>query len=350
MLRRACGQGEGLFTNALLREVFRRPSRFPDNNDSRPDLLPPSLRSTSAVADRFRHLSMLLIVAAASLAVVLGIAFGVRVDPSGTSMIELGLAALLILSRIWSAKAGMHRVADALGTVGTAAIGGLCCGAVAMLELRLGFPLADGMLHRAGMDAMQVLAVIGRQRDVLLPVLAPVYNNTLELFFGSLVVLSLVNDRIEAWRAAFCFVGTLLTTCVVAAFIPATGLINWAPPHLLAHLPQAFMTHFSEFYYGVDPVLRLQVIDGTISFPSFHAVVGFLVFSMWRKRLVTRVAAAIWLAVELLSTVAGGHYAVDLIGGFVVWGGWFALSCLVEKRIAHDAMSISADQPAPAAR
>lgn len=281
---------------------------------------------------------MLLLLAAASIALVLEIQFRVRIDPNGTSMILLALAALLILSRIWWEDTGHWRLADACGTVGVAAMGGLCCGAIAMLELRLGFPLADGMLHRAdlalGVDAIHVLAMVAPHRDVLIQILAPAYNYTLEVFFAGLVVLSLMNDRVEAWRAALCFVGTLLTTCIIAAFIPATGLVNWAPPNLLEHLPRVFLTHFNEFYYGNDPVLRLQVIDGVISFPSFHAVVGFLVMSMWRTRPTTRIAAAVWLVVELTSTVCGGHYIVDLIGGFLVWWGWFTVTRIIERRAA----------------
>jgi hypothetical protein len=56
------------------------------------------------------------------------------------------------------------------------------------------------------------------------------------------------------------------------------------------------------------------------------------VFSLWRKRLVTRIAAAVWLAVELLSTITGGHYVIDLVGGFLVWAAWFALSRVIERR------------------
>lgn len=328
-----------LLTNALLRVRSRKDGPWLGNDDRHLVALSESdERAAANAVSRFRSLALLLTLAAASLAVALDVAFRVRVDTTGLSMVELALASLLILSGMWRAKARMNRVADALGTIGVSALGGLCCGALAMLELRLRFPMADGMLYRAdgvlGLDAIQVLAMIGQHREVLIQILAPLYNNTLELFFGSLVVLSLVGDRVEAWRAAFGFVGTLLTTCLIAAFIPATGLINWAPPELLASLPQVFMAHFSEFYYGADPVLRLQVIDGTISFPSFHAVVGFLVFSMWRKRLATRIAAAIWLSAELLSTVAGGHYIVDLIGGFGVWAAWFALSRRIERLAA----------------
>lgn len=325
-------RGVRLFTDALLRDVFRTPA-FVSQNDN-PALHP--LASATAAADRFRHLSVLLIVAAASLALVLDFVFRVRVDSSGTSMIELSLAALLLLSQIWRVR--RQRIADAVGTMGLAAMGGLCCGAIAMLELRLGFPKADDLLHRAdlalGLDAVQVASAVARRPYFLYAILAPIYEHTLGLFFSSLVVLSLLNDRIEAWRAAFNFVGTLLTTCVVAAFIPATGLVNWASPELMEHLPRFFLSHFNEFYLSADPVLRLQVIDGVITFPSFHAVVGFLVLSMWRKRRVTRIVAAAWLVLELLSTVSGGHYVIDLIGGFAVWGAWFALSRRIEGRAA----------------
>ena len=301
------------------------------------NIAPSSLMSlTAATADRFRSLAMWLILASSVIAILLTVGFRVSVNPHGTFVIEWALAMLLLASRIWWDRSGHQRVADAAGTMAVVSLGGMACGAIAMLELRLHFPLVDGMLRRAdlalGVSGVQIATMVAQQRNLLIPILAPVYDYTLEVFFGSLVLLSLMKDRVEAWRGAFIFVGTLLTTCVVAAFIPATGLINWAPPSVLTYLPTVFMSHFKEFYYGADPVLRLQVIDGVITFPSFHAVVGFLVFSMWRKRLATRVAAAVWLAVELLSTITGGHYFVDLIGGFVVWSGWFALSRLIERR------------------
>jgi len=292
--------------------------------------------SAADVADRFRRLSILLLIASCLVAAVLAMLLHVRVDPSGTSVILWAIAAMLLVSRVWWDRAGKHALADAAGTVGVVSLGAMSGGAIAMLGLRFGFPKADEMLHQAdlalGIDGISIASMVAAHHDLLLPVLAPIYNLTVELCFASLVVLSLTKDRVEAWRGAFIFVGSLLTTCAVAAFIPATGLINWAPPNVLAYLPSAFMPHFNEFYYGADPVLRLQVIDGIISFPSFHAIVGFLVFSMWRKGLATRVVAAIWLAVELLSTVAAGHYVIDLLGGLAVWAAWFALSRRIESR------------------
>jgi membrane-associated phospholipid phosphatase len=217
----------------------------------------------------------------------------------------------------------------------------MACGAIAMLELRLGFRLADATLRSwdkaLGVDGIGIVDALERQGHWVFRLMAPAYKLTIHIFFVGLVVLSWRGDRVEAWRAAFCFVGTLLTVCVIAAFAPAKGLGMWAPAELLGRLPdqamRTFWQHFDEFYFGADPVLRLQVVDGVISFPSFHAVVGFLVLAMWRKNLVTLVAASAWLAVMLVATLpGGGHYFVDLLAGFAVWAAWFASSREIERR------------------
>jgi membrane-associated phospholipid phosphatase len=96
---------------------------------------------------------------------------------------------------------------------------------------------------------------------------------------------------------------------------------------------RTFWLHFDQFYSGREPVLQLQVVDGVISFPSFHSIVGFLVLAMWRKHVVTLVPAATFLFFMLLATLpGGGHYVIDLIGGFLVWAVWFALSRVIERR------------------
>lgn len=258
-------------------------------------------------------------------------------------MLECLIAALLWASRKWWGRSGHVRMADACGTVAIVALGGMSCGAIAMLELRLGFPLADGMLksvdHALGIDGITVVEWLLRLGHWVFWAMAPAYNFTIPVFFAGLVLLSWLGDRVEAWRAAFCFVGTLLTTCLIAMFTPAKGLGMWAPGTLLAQLPdeamRTFWHHFDEFYFGADPVLRMQVVDGVISFPSFHAVVGFLVLAMWRKHIATLVAAGLWLAFMLLGTFpGGGHYFIDLVAGFAVWAAWFAYSRRIERQIA----------------
>ena len=91
---------------------------------------------------------------------------------------------------------------------------------------------------------------------------------------------------------------------------------------------RGFWAHFDEFYVGTAPVLRLRGIDGVISFPSFHTIVGLIVVCMWREKY-----RHLWAGdrVVLLNAAGhplmnGGHYIVDLISGFVVWLIWFWLS------------------------
>jgi membrane-associated phospholipid phosphatase len=308
------------------------------------------------IADRFRQLSFWLLLVSAVIAVVLTAALRIRVDPTGSTLVECLVAGLLLASRIWWRRTEHERMADACGTVGVVALGGMACGAIAMLELRLHFPLADPMLYSAdraiGIDGIAIVEWLLRQGHWVFWVMAPAYNLTIPIFFVGLIILAWIGDRVEAWRAAFCFVGTLLTTCLIAMLTPAKGLGLWAPPALLERLPEqamrTFWHHFDEFYFGADPVLRMQVVDGVISFPSFHAIVGFLVLAMWRKHEAARAAAGVWLAIMLVATLpGGGHYFVDLLAGLIVWAAWFALSRWIER--SAGAASVVSARPSPSA-
>jgi len=347
--------GGCLLTNALLRVRDRADQSLPDDDNSQlVSLSPPDQAArVAAVAEHFRTLSVWLIVASTAVALGMEAVVRVRVDPGATYILDWVLAALLAVSLLWWNRAGLRRISDALGAFGIASLGGMSCGVIAMLELRLHFPIADPMLRSwdlaLGVDGLALVERQLQQGDWLMALMAPAYNHTLGLFFGSVLVLALLGDRVEAWRGAFCFVGTLFSTCMIALFLPAKGLGVWADEDLFHRLPshamRNFWPHFDDFYYGNDPVLQLQAIDGVISFPSFHTVVGFLVLAMWRKRLLTLIGAAAWLFFMLLATLpGGGHYIVDLIGGFAVWATWFAFSERVETRAVAATCPLSADR------
>lgn len=330
-----------LLTNPLPREHVRADDPLFENDNAQLVRLPrEDGRSAAAIADRFRTFTVWLIIASIVIAIAMEAAVGVRIDPGGAYVFDWIIAAMLVISRMWWQRKGMQRLADVAGTVGLVGLGGMACGAIAMLELRFGFPLADPMLwsldRKLGFNGIAAVDMLARQGRWLFDIMAPSYNYTVPLFFAGLIILSLMGKRVEAWRAAFCFVGTLLTTCIIAIAVPAKGLAMWAPQELLDRLPpvamRSFWPHFDEFYFGADPVLRLQAIDGVISYPSFHCVVGFLVLAMWRENLWTLLAAGTWLAFMLLATLpGGGHYLIDLIAGFVVWAAWFALSRRIER-------------------
>lgn len=330
-----------LSTHALPRESVPAPEGPPDNDNQ--SLVAADASVLGRTTDVFRHWTAWLVLAGSIIATALVVGCAVRVDPSGTASIGLLVAALLLVSRIWWPENRHRRLADAFGAVALTLIGGMACGGIAMLGLRLHFPLADNLLfawdRALGINGVAVVDALVSQGQWLFDILSLVYNLTLPVFVLGIIVLALVGQRVEAWRAAFCFVGTLLTTCLIAMFVPAKGLGVWAPDSLFARMPvrsmRNFWPHFDQFYSGAHPVLRLEVIDGVVSFPSFHSIVGFLTVAMWRKTLVTAVPAGVWLFFLLLATFPyGGHYFVDLLGGFAVFAGWFRISRWMERTAA----------------
>src|SRR6185437_12720528 len=127
-----------------------------------------------------------------------------------SSVLECLVAALLWASRARWNRSGHERMADACGTVAIVALGGMACGAIAMLELRLGFPLADGTLRAIdlalGINGIAIVEALLRTGHWIFWIMAPAYNFTIPILFGSLLLLSWLGDRVEAWRANFCFV------------------------------------------------------------------------------------------------------------------------------------------------
>ena len=308
-------------------------------NDNAP--APAAVESQIAKSvERFRRATLFLVLASSVMAAALALMMNVRVDPSGTALLNLFAASLLLFSRIWWRRSGHIRVADACGTVALVSLMGMSCGALSMLGLRLHFPLADrwfwSLDHLLGLDAISIAEQLISQGQWIFSIMAPAYAQTIPLLILSMCCLALLGRRLEAWRACFCFAGALFTICLIALFLPAKGLGTWAPDALLARLPAHSMLYFwpafDSFYSGPAPVLSVATIDGVISFPSFHAVMGFIVAAMWRNKLATLLPALLWLAFMLLATIPyGGHYVVDLIGGLAVWSAWFAASFIVQR-------------------
>jgi membrane-associated phospholipid phosphatase len=88
---------------------------------------------------------------------------------------------------------------------------------------------------------------------------------------------------------------------------------------------------FQDFHDG-SAVLGRNSLGSCVTFPSFYTIMGLIVAAMWRKTYSGLCPGLVWLALMLFSTLPfGGHYVVDLIGGSVVWGPWFALSWRIER-------------------
>lgn len=309
----------------------RNPTHFPAADARDPGLL-------DSVVDRYRRACMWLVAASLAIATSLVILVDVELDTSGTASIAILLAGLLVMSRL-SRHWRYARLGDCFGALGLVWLGGLAGGAISLLGLRLGLPMVDRSLLAAdlalGLDGQAFTGWIA-QNPQWHPLMVASYDYTVAILSVSVAAVALLGHRVEAWRAAFCFLGTLLTVCLVSLLTPAKGLGIWAADELLTHLPNGamryFWGHFDEFYAGTQPVLRLHSLDGVVSFPSYHIIMGLITVTLWRRRPVGAGLAMAWLMPMLAATVPlGGHYFVDLIGGATVWIAWYAISARMER-------------------
>ena len=287
----------------------------------------------------FRALSLWLVLV--SLLISVALVFFVRpsISAAGAGLAAQMLAASLLVSSLCWTRPRLSRLADGLGTVGLVWLAGLAGGVTSLMGLRLGLPLADRallQLDRAiGIDTPATVAWIAGQPQWHGPITMS-YNLTVPVLGLSILAQSLLGQRVEAWRAAFCFIGSLFTVCLVSVFTPAKGLGLWLGENLLAQLPNGaaryFWPSFDQFYSATDPVLSLASIDGVVSFPSFHTVMGLITVTLWRKSPVGMGLAGAWFVLMMAGTLPlGGHYAVDLLGGALIWAAWFWASRRVQK-------------------
>lgn len=309
-----------------------------------------SIQTAPAVetAELFRRASLWLTGLSIAIAFVMVVSSAIRVDASGTPELAFIAAAFLVVARIFRVRRRLSRIGDGLGALGLSWLGGLASAVVAIVGLQMHFPLADGRLRTLdglfGFDGLAVIDWLTRQPEWLMSALSAAYFDTIPFLYLGMIVLALLGDRVEVWRAAFCFIGTVLTTCLISAVTPAKGLGSWASPELIARLPEVSIRHFwpsfEKFYDRANPVLQVDSIGGVVCFPSFHTIMGLIAVAMWRKHPIVFWPALACLALMLVSTLPfGGHYAVDLVGGAAVWGAWFALSRRLEAASLEGALA-----------
>lgn len=304
----------------------------------------PSIASNSAaggndLVEQYRRACLWIVAVSVSIAAAFAIGCDVAIDPSGTAVPAALLAALIFVSARLQ-RSHFARPADCFGTLGLMWLGGLAGGALSLLGLRLGMPIVDDFLHAAdlslGLDGRAFAAWIA-DRPGWHPLMVAAYDYTVAVLSVSVAAVALSGDRVEAWRAAFCFVGTLLSVCLIALLTPARGLGVWIIEDLFPRLPHGamryFWPHFDAFYAGDHPTLGLSSVDGVVSFPSYHIVMGLITIMLWRKGPIRFGLAMAWFIPMLAATVPfGGHYFIDLIGGAAVWAAWYALSVWMERR------------------
>lgn len=290
--------------------------------------------------ERLRRRTIELAGASLPIGIVLALVTRIRVDATGVAPVAALLSAALFASTLCSRSAARTRVSDCVGTLGLVWLSGITCGLISLIALRFHQPLIDAQLlgfdKAVGVADVRLVEWLAALPPTVMAAMKAAYTLTIPVMFVSIGLLAMIDERVEAWRAAFCFVGSLLTVCLVSIVTPAKGLGLWVSQATLAHLPQGalryFWDNFDLFYAGRDPVLRLTSIDGVVSFPSFHTAMGLIAIAMWRKRPIALALVMVWALPMFAATLPlGGHYVADLLGGAGIWAAWFALSLRLQR-------------------
>lgn len=149
------------------------------------------------------------------------------------------------------------------------------------------------------------------------------------------VALILSGNRKRALEIIYLVVVTAIVCIIVATAFPAKATMALlADQELLSRLQLGTgVLHVEQLMQlrGSNSILMMSDdMQGLVSFPSFHTCMALIIAWCARGRWYTLFIAAIIGAAIILGTpIFGGHYLVDLIGGFavtlcaiVLWHSW----------------------------
>lgn len=294
-------------------------------------------------ADRVENLYLLtlaaLLVSAVCLAFVLDLT-KMRLSGEFGRIVLLSIT-LIALSGYARCRAMHWRVLDAARISAVVVAGLMLCGLVSNVGLRLGMPLADPFLARLdaemGFDTRRLVSFT-IARPLLTAYLHQIYNFSAVLCGTGAVIMLIQGKRLRLWQFIAQTLVAMQITAIISIFFPARGaILYFGAGNLQASgLPAGAGTYaekaFDHFYTGSQRLVELQDLQGTVTFPSFHTVLALLLVQVcWSHRL--KPVALMLSASTIISTIPmGGHYVLDLFGGFGIWAMSYALTAHALRR------------------
>jgi hypothetical protein len=184
-------------------------------------------------------------------------------------------------------------------------------------------PLVDGYLASAdrllGVSVPSLVAWT-RQHDWLAVALRVAYFTLLPQFILAIIGAGVVlRDRNRLWEFAFHFHFCALVTLLASGLFPAECAFTFYGFESLID-QRRFIHHFESLRAGTFHAIRLNDIEGLISFPSFHVAGALMVTWAFRGRR-PWVWPLIALNVGLIAAtfMAGAHYFIDVLATVVIF-------------------------------
>jgi membrane-associated phospholipid phosphatase len=151
-----------------------------------------------------------------------------------------------------------------------------------------------------------------------------------------LLFLSFTDQRKRLDRFIIAMFLSLAATMAIFLFMPATAafrhfgvtladLHGWQPVFLV----NRFIPLLFEMRSAGPHIVRLDDLEGLVTFPSFHAEAALLfAWATWRTPWIKWPVVAANIAMVLATPVEGGHYFVDIAAGFAIASLAIRLSAL----------------------
>lgn len=222
----------------------------------------------------------------------------------------------------------------------------------------LNFPLIDpwlaGFDKSIGFDWLAVLTFFN-DRAWLDDVMNRAYNIPFVVTVLSLLYLTFTGRHRQVEDFTICMTLTGLVTLLLSGTLPAVGAFPYYLPAESAHdqiSVFASYSHLDQLLGLRDGSFRSLLTDeprGLATFPSFHTIYALiLIYAMRGTGIFFLISVLINSATIASTPIFGGHYFVDLIGGFVVAGGVVVVVKMLRIRFYGEGALLRRDSPATA--
>jgi membrane-associated phospholipid phosphatase len=214
-------------------------------------------------------------------------------------------------------------------------------GIISLIGLRYHLPFIDHTLAQldssAGID-VPGLVEWSAARPGWSQLLETAYDSSFVQLFALAIFLAVRSRTDKLWQLALVFAITIVVSTSISVVWPAKGAFahyNY-PSEILDRLPAgAGIYHLIKFEYfrnDPSPMLSFASLQGVVTFPSFHCCLALMTtFATWGIRWLFLPTLA-WNALVIVSTLPiGGHYAIDLPAGGLLWLTATALALVLAR-------------------
>lgn len=282
-------------------------------------------------AERLRIAVTVLLGGSMALTALLAPLVSVSLSARGCGFMVANITAMLVGAAVLRARHPRSPLGDIAQALAIIMLAGLVCGAMAMLALRSGVPLADGLLRSVdasiGLSAQASVEWLALLPSSVLRGFHAIYETSFPQIAIAAMLLPLCRRSFECWRMVFVFAGGSLTSALISFGFPAMGSFFNATAATISAMPQGAGTYafhdVAQFRSASHAILDLDALAGVITFPSVHTILALLAIQAWWWHPVLRwPVLALNLLVIVTTIPMGGHYFVDLLAGALVWLAW----------------------------